>query len=228
MKLLLVVFCTLLYNNQGIVFYGKSISFKKNHSDLLELEDRLKSRYGYVPDFEDEEDEEEEKEGKILAPVPDSSFNEDNLFDESMSLKQLGFSDACLATLASGGMSLDLMIAASFSFPEQWLNRQQEFKQQEQLVVDKIVAFEGRNFLSDDKQEELESPKPSISLIKISETEFECLPGYMKGIATWEEEIKEMEREQIREGIDEFGILYSELSDSNRSKGSNGSFAFPV
>ncbi|XP_025633189.1 uncharacterized protein [Arachis hypogaea] len=55
-----------------------------------------------APDFEDEEDEEEEKEGKILAPVPDSSFNEDNLFDESMSLKQLGFSDACLATLASG------------------------------------------------------------------------------------------------------------------------------
>ncbi|QHO51504.1 Protein BREAKING OF ASYMMETRY IN THE STOMATAL LINEAGE [Arachis hypogaea] len=42
------------------------------------------------------------------------------------------------------------------------------------------------------------------------------------------EEIKEMEREQIREGIDEFGILYSELGDSNRSEGSNGSFAFPV
>ncbi|XLR20405.1 hypothetical protein HN51_067191 [Arachis hypogaea] len=37
-----------------------------------------------------------------------------------------------------------------------------------------------------------------------------------------------MEREQIREGIDEFGILYSELSDSNRSEGSNSSFAFPV
>ncbi|XP_020971617.1 uncharacterized protein LOC110268891 [Arachis ipaensis] len=109
--------------------------------------------------------------------------------------------------VSRAGMAMFQMIAASFSFPEQWLNRQQEFKQQEQLVVDKIVAFEGRNFLSD---------------------EFECLPGYMKGIATWEEEIKEMEREQIREGIDEFGILYSELSDSNRSKGSNGSFAFPV
>ncbi|XP_072053889.1 uncharacterized protein [Arachis hypogaea] len=78
--------------------------YKKNHSDLLELEDRLKSSYGYVPapDFEDEEDDEEE-EGEILAPVPDSSFNEDDLFDESMSLKQLGLSDACLATLASGG-----------------------------------------------------------------------------------------------------------------------------
>ncbi|XP_072055684.1 uncharacterized protein [Arachis hypogaea] len=99
------------------------------------------------------------------------------------------------------------MIAASFSFPKQWLNKQQEFKQQQQLVVDKIVAFEGRNLLSD---------------------EFECLPGYMKGLVTWEEEIKEMEREQIREEIDEFGILYSELSDSNRSEGSNGSFAFLV
>ncbi|XP_052108065.1 uncharacterized protein LOC107459355 isoform X3 [Arachis duranensis] len=106
---------------------------------------------------------------------------------------------------------------------------QQEFKQQQQLVVDKIVAFEGRNLLSDEaNKENLESHKPSSSLIKILETELECLPDYIKGLATWEEEIKEMEREQIREGIDEFGILYSELSDSNRSEGSNGSFAFLV
>ncbi|KAL4349400.1 hypothetical protein AHAS_Ahas10G0038200 [Arachis hypogaea] len=83
------------------------------------------------------------------------------------------------------------MIAASFSFTEQWLNRQQEFKQQQQPVVDRIVAFEGRNLLSDGRD-------------------------------------KEIEREQIRQGIDEFGILYSELSDSNRSESSNGSFAFPV
>ncbi|XP_052108064.1 uncharacterized protein LOC107459355 isoform X2 [Arachis duranensis] len=111
-----------------------------------------------------------------------------------------------------------------------WLrSRQQEFKQQQQLVVDKIVAFEGRNLLSDEaNKENLESHKPSSSLIKILETELECLPDYIKGLATWEEEIKEMEREQIREGIDEFGILYSELSDSNRSEGSNGSFAFLV
>ncbi|QHN78129.1 uncharacterized protein DS421_19g658720 [Arachis hypogaea] len=36
-----------------------------------------------APDFEDEEDgeeEEEEEEGEILAPVPDSSFNEDDLY----------------------------------------------------------------------------------------------------------------------------------------------------
>ncbi|XLR35637.1 hypothetical protein HN51_045004, partial [Arachis hypogaea] len=55
------------------------------------------------PNFEDEEDEEDEEEGEILAPVLDSSFNEDDLFDESMSLKQLGLLDACLATLASRG-----------------------------------------------------------------------------------------------------------------------------
>ncbi|XP_020982135.1 uncharacterized protein LOC107492717 isoform X2 [Arachis duranensis] len=144
--------------------------YKKNHSDLLELEDRLKSSYGYVPDFEDEEDDEEE-EGEILAPVPDSSFNEDDLFDESMSLKQLGLSDACLATLASGE-------------PE----KEQEFKLQQQPVVDKTVTSEGRNFLSDEpNKENLESAEPSSSLIKISEREFECLPGYMKGLATWED-----------------------------------------
>ncbi|KAL4344868.1 hypothetical protein AHAS_Ahas11G0221400 [Arachis hypogaea] len=91
-----------------------------------------------------------------------------------------------MATLASGGMSLDLMIAASFSFPEQWLNRQQEFKQQQQPVVDRIVAFEGRNLLSDEaNKENLESPEPSSSLIRILETEFECLLGYMKGLVTW-------------------------------------------
>ncbi|KAL1351123.1 hypothetical protein HN51_015083 [Arachis hypogaea] len=147
--------------------------YKKNHSDLLELEDRLKSSYGYVPapDFEDEEDDEEEEEGEILAPVPDSSFNEDDLFDESMSLKQLGLSDACLATLASGEPEKD-----------------QEFKLQQQPVVDKIVASEGRNFLSDEaNKENLESAEPSSSLIKISEREFECLPGYMKGLVTWED-----------------------------------------
>ncbi|XLR07976.1 hypothetical protein S83_035914 [Arachis hypogaea] len=78
------------------------------------------------------------------------------------------------------------MIAASFSFPEQWLNRQQEFKQQQQPVVDRIVAFEGRNLLSDEaNKENLESPEPSSSLIRILETEFECLLGYMKGLVTW-------------------------------------------
>ncbi|MED6126572.1 hypothetical protein PIB30_079747 [Stylosanthes scabra] len=147
--------------------------YKKNHSDLLQLEDRLKSSYGYVPalDFEEEEEDEEEEEREILAPVPDSSFNEDALFDESMSLKQLGLSDACLATLASGESE-----------------KPQEFKQQQQLVVDKMVAYEGTNFLSDEaNKENLESAEPSSSLIKISEREFECLPGYMKGLATWED-----------------------------------------
>ncbi|XLR65407.1 hypothetical protein HN51_007913, partial [Arachis hypogaea] len=67
------------------------------------------------------------------------------------------------------------MIAASFSFLEQWLNRQQEFKQQQQPVEDRIA-----------NKENLESPEPSSSLIKILKIEFECLPGYMKGLATWE------------------------------------------
>ncbi|RYR51984.1 hypothetical protein Ahy_A06g026921 [Arachis hypogaea] len=104
--------------------------YKKNHSDLLELEDRLKSSYGY--------------------------------FETTWTLR-------CL----SGHVSI-------------W--RDQEFKLQQQPVVDKIVASEGRNFLSDEaNKENLESAEPSSSLIKISEREFECLPGYMKGLVTWED-----------------------------------------
>ncbi|XP_025660098.2 uncharacterized protein, partial [Arachis hypogaea] len=72
-------------------------------------------------------------------------------------------------------------------FPQE-PEKEQEFKQQQQPVVDKIVASEGRNFLSDEaNKENLESAEPSSSLIKISEREFECLPGYMKGLATWED-----------------------------------------
>ncbi|KAK2418607.1 hypothetical protein QL285_040787 [Trifolium repens] len=92
--------------------------FKKNQNDLIQLEDRLKS-YGYVPTSDiDEEDEvyniqPQDSDDKLDSPsfygslsVADSgfkNFEEDALLDESLSLKQLGLSDACLATLAFGG-----------------------------------------------------------------------------------------------------------------------------
>ncbi|KAK7337358.1 hypothetical protein VNO77_17925 [Canavalia gladiata] len=91
--------------------------YKKNHTDLDELEDRLKN-YGYVLDpYIEEEDEaenmqNEDPEDKLDSPVSfygslslaDSrfkNFEDDALLDESLSLKKLGLSDACLATLAS-------------------------------------------------------------------------------------------------------------------------------
>lgn len=78
--------------------------YKKNQSDLVELEDSLK-RFGYVP---------EDGDSILATPVLGSKFQgeedgppsimkaleEDPLFEESLSLKNLGISDVCLATLA--------------------------------------------------------------------------------------------------------------------------------
>ncbi|KAL9428282.1 hypothetical protein AB3S75_030300 [Citrus x aurantiifolia] len=92
--------------------------YKNNQTNLLELQDRLKG-FGYVPELEvDDEDEDSSlsttfglgsKDG-VDARSPASvarsfmkSLDEDPLLDESLSLKNLGLSDVCLATLASEG-----------------------------------------------------------------------------------------------------------------------------
>ncbi|TKY61873.1 hypothetical protein E2542_SST11726 [Spatholobus suberectus] len=168
--------------------------YKKNHTDLLQLQDRLKS-LGYisVPDI-DEEDEAEDihhqdPEDRLDTPsssfygslsVADSSsksFEEDALLDESLSLKKLGLSDACLATLASEG---DL----SPQEPE----KVQEFKQQHQPVADIMMSSEGRKFLSDEPDKEnIKSAEAPSPILKILKSEFECLPAYIKGLASWED-----------------------------------------
>ncbi|XP_027351964.1 uncharacterized protein LOC113862888 [Abrus precatorius] len=166
--------------------------YKKNHSDLVELEDCLKS-YGYVPDLDiDEDDEDEDIQHQdpvdiLDSPtsfygslsVADSSFKsfEDALLDESLSLKKLGLSDACLATLASEG---DL----SSQEPE----KVQQFKQQHQPVGEITVSSEGRKFSSNElDKENLKSAEAPSSVLRILESEFECLPAYMKGLASWED-----------------------------------------
>ncbi|KAH1071016.1 hypothetical protein AAZX31_03G186100 [Glycine max] len=159
--------------------------YKKNHSDLFQIQDRLQS---YVSDIEEEDEAEDiqhqDPEDKLDSPssfygslsVADSSFKsleEDALLDESLSLKNFGLSDTCLAMLASKG---DL----SPQEPE----KVQEFKQQHQHDAD----TEGSNFLSDEQDKEniksAEAPRP---ILKILKSEFECLPAYMKGLTSWED-----------------------------------------
>ncbi|XP_057438976.1 uncharacterized protein LOC130730858 isoform X2 [Lotus japonicus] len=166
--------------------------YKKNQTDLLQLEDHLKS-YGYVPDVEMEEDEVEDIRPQGSEDRSDSassfygslsvadsgfkSFEEDALLDESLSLKRLGLSDACLATLASEDN-------LSPREPE----KVQEFKQQQhQPVLDKMVSSKRMNLLSyEEDKENLKSAEAASSMLKIHNSEFECLPGYMKGLASWE------------------------------------------
>ncbi|KAL5135600.1 hypothetical protein HKD37_03G008472 [Glycine soja] len=149
--------------------------YKKNHSDLFQIQDRLQS-YGYsaVSDIKEEDEAEDiqhqDPEDKLDSPssfygslsVADSSFKsleEDALLDESLSLKNFGLSDTCLAIV-------------------------QEFKQQHQHDAD----TEGSNFLSDEQDKEniksAEAPRP---ILKILKSEFECLPAYMKGLTSWED-----------------------------------------
>ncbi|XP_019444168.1 PREDICTED: uncharacterized protein LOC109348272 isoform X3 [Lupinus angustifolius] len=173
--------------------------YKKHNNDLVEIEERLKS-FGYVPvadvdDVEEEEDEEDGAEGiefETLCSFYESlsaaasSFNksfeeEEALFDESLSLKKLGLSDACLATLASEDSSSD---ASGLSSQEP--KNGQEFKHQYLPTGDKMVAYDERNFLSYDNKN-LESAKSPSSVLKILESEFESLPGYIRGLASWEE-----------------------------------------
>ncbi|XP_045795801.1 uncharacterized protein LOC123890276 [Trifolium pratense] len=145
--------------------------YKKNQTDIIQLEDRLKS-YGYVPASDiDEEDEVYDTQPQISDDKLDSpssfygslsvakssfkKFEEDALLDESLSLKQLGLSDACLATLASED-----------NVPSQGL--------------EKVLSLEADN-------ENLKSPEaPSPTLI-VLKSEFECLPAYIKVLASWED-----------------------------------------
>ncbi|XP_004494920.2 uncharacterized protein [Cicer arietinum] len=145
--------------------------YKKNQSDLIQLEDHLKS-YGYVPvpDTE-EEDDVHDLQNQVLDDKLDSpssfygslsaadssfkSFEEDALFDESLSLKKLGLSDACLATLASEGD------ASSYE-------------------LEKVPNLEA------DKESLKSAEGPSFTL-KVLKSEYECLPSYMKGLASWED-----------------------------------------
>ncbi|KAK2364546.1 hypothetical protein QL285_089407 [Trifolium repens] len=146
--------------------------YKKNQNDLIQLEDRLKS-YGYVPasDIDDEDEVYDTKpqisDDKLDSPssfygslsVADSgfkNFEEDALLDESLSLKQLGLSDACLATLASED---------NVPSPE----------------LEKVPNLEEVD------SENLKSPEASSPILKVLKSEFECLPAYIKVLASWED-----------------------------------------
>ncbi|URE04238.1 hypothetical protein MUK42_21483 [Musa troglodytarum] len=114
--------------------------FKNHQRCIVDLEDRMQS-FGYVPgvELDDEVDEEIGDDPKFASPanghlklpvafgsvsVARSSrkrLEEDSLFEDSISLQNLGLSDACLATLASeegipGGFTFEYSVICNFSF----------------------------------------------------------------------------------------------------------------
>lgn len=168
--------------------------FKKNQSDLAQLEERLKS-FGYVPDVDDVEEDTVDDLSSALELDPLSSdgfdqpsscserltaassmtksFEEDSLFDDSISLKRLGISDVALATLA---------LEANGKTLEPNLCSRQPRRNQE----DKMHDLEGpyQPATVNLGASEVEGPK---SVVKASKDEYESLPSYMKGLASWED-----------------------------------------
>ncbi|KVI00059.1 hypothetical protein Ccrd_021709 [Cynara cardunculus var. scolymus] len=75
--------------------------FKKNQNDIVELEDRL-SVFGYVPEAEIDESEEDWNESQPNTSLDlKNPMEDDSLFDDTLSLQNLGISDASLATIVS-------------------------------------------------------------------------------------------------------------------------------
>ncbi|XP_059643139.1 uncharacterized protein LOC132284996 [Cornus florida] len=74
--------------------------YKKTESDLVELEDRLRS-FGYVPEIDKVENDEVCDDSSIPLELDLKTVHEDPLFEDSLSLQDLGLSDVCLATIAS-------------------------------------------------------------------------------------------------------------------------------
>ncbi|KAL9428283.1 hypothetical protein AB3S75_030300 [Citrus x aurantiifolia] len=149
--------------------------YKNNQTNLLELQDRLKG-FGYVPELEvDDEDEDSSlsttfglgsKDG-VDARSPASvarsfmkSLDEDPLLDESLSLKNLGLSDVCLATLASEG---------------------------ENKTLDMKDPCQRAAKIKGEQKDEPKSFEASGPIIKVSKVDYESLPSYMKSLAPWED-----------------------------------------
>ncbi|XP_056158786.1 uncharacterized protein LOC130134901 [Syzygium oleosum] len=171
--------------------------FKKNQSDLAQLEERLTS-FGYVPDVDDVEegmvddlsspleldpnfplandgfDLPSSCSGRLTAAASMTKcFEEDSLFDDSISLKRLGISDVALATLAS---------EANGKTVEPNLCSRQPQKNQEEKIHDLEGQYQPATVNLG--AIEVEGPK---SVVKASKDEYESLPSYMKSLASWED-----------------------------------------
>ncbi|KAK6944163.1 hypothetical protein RJ641_025265 [Dillenia turbinata] len=160
--------------------------FLKNESDLSDLQHRLQS-FGYIPD----EDELEESLAFTLStpyqkkhfesegfnpPSIVKTLKEDPLFEESLSLKNLGLSDACLATLAAAGNEkIDV-----------------DTSEDDSTEDSKDEGYGRENKEKDDLN--LESAKDLKFVIDLSKDEFENLPSYLKALASWQDLLAAVEK----------------------------------
>ncbi|KAH7840479.1 hypothetical protein Vadar_017525 [Vaccinium darrowii] len=178
--------------------------YKKNQSDLSELEDHLRA-FGYTPELEmesmDEEDETSDDSCGSLG-LGLKTVDADPLLEDSLSLQDLGLSAVCLATIASQANSK--IDSVDMSVPELTNltgEKQCRIKGQYGPASKSLEVIRGE--VGDD----LELVGVHQSVVKISKDDYESLPSYMKVLASWEDLLAAVEKmnsslgqKQITEG----------------------------
>ncbi|KAL6643886.1 hypothetical protein ACP70R_018652 [Stipagrostis hirtigluma subsp. patula] len=159
------------------------------HADAIQA--RLAS-YGYVPpELEPEVDDAEEEDGdagklewpgngchgrsRLALTYGRGRFDDDDddaLFEESMSLKNIGFSDAGLAAISSAAKEFPGSPKKLHDEPESADDDQKVVKEAELTPPQKETNGQGNAF---------------PAMIRVSKEEYEQLPPYMKTLATWQE-----------------------------------------
>ncbi|XP_020194598.1 uncharacterized protein [Aegilops tauschii subsp. strangulata] len=168
--------------------------FREVHNIVSRHADAIESRlvfFGYVaPEVEDEVEEEEEGADLGDLDVPGNGLlggsssvlrsarkhfdDDDELFEDSMSLKNFGISDACLATLSSQ----DIDFSASPKMPDRKLGS----------VDDDQKILEEAEEPTPPQTETYEQDDNAFQgMIRASKEEYDKLPPYMKTLASWEE-----------------------------------------
>ncbi|XP_044507726.1 uncharacterized protein LOC123227115 isoform X2 [Mangifera indica] len=164
--------------------------YKTNETHLLQLHDRLKT-FNNIPEFEIDDEDKGcslltpigfDSKDEVESPSPISfshsvmkSLEEDTLLDESLSLKNLGLSDVCLATLASEDN--DNTDDPDWCFQETMKDKLHEIKD----LSEQTANIEGE---LKDKPISFEAAGP---VIKVSKDDYDSIPSYMKTLTSWED-----------------------------------------
>ncbi|KAJ4788499.1 Methyl-CpG-binding domain protein 4 [Rhynchospora pubera] len=177
---------------------------KVNQKYISDIQDHM-SQFGYVPeiDVQASNDGMNFMDCKLESPkqlershlkcgsvsVARSKrrlLHDDALFEESLSLKNLGLSDACLATLSSQGASF-------LDSPKESSERFLSFHDEQPCGVETKPHYEIDGSLNNGISKDSEI-HPKAAEINVSKDAYDNLPAYIRNLATWEELIAVVEK----------------------------------
>ncbi|CAD5330999.1 unnamed protein product [Arabidopsis thaliana] len=154
--------------------------YKNNQKDLLHLQDRL-TDFGYVAEIEIDEGRDEESVfgafGHEASKHSDDDLESHSLQYNSLNLKNLGLSDACLAYLATG-------VNDNVKDPDTSLKESVKGKSFDTRALPAPNASELSN---EDEYATLEMDKTSGPTLTLIKEEYDSLPSFMKSLASWED-----------------------------------------